>query len=130
MTVDMRLGADTEMLERVCESGSDHWRGTVAEMRSAAVSVSPAVMQRYVGIYAGIWAGAPRQVDVALADGQLVIRINDDPEALPLTPLSDTLFQSADNGYAYDFVSDSNGPATDVVEIHVSGGYKFSRRQK
>lgn len=128
VTVDMTLAADTEMLERVCESSSDHWLGTVSDIQSAAVTVSPGVLKRYVGAYTGFWGTNPRKVDVALDNGQLVIHINDDPEPLPVTPLSDKLFQSAE-GLAYDFVTNGDGPATDVVEIHVSGGYQYARRR-
>lgn len=128
LTVDMTLAADTELLERVCESGSDHWRGTVSDIQNAAVPVSSDILKRYIGVFSGFWGANPRKVDVALEDGQLVARINDNPEPLPLTPLSNTLFQSADDGLAYDFITNGDGPATDVVEIHVSGGYKYARR--
>lgn len=129
LTVDMTLAADTELLERVCESGSDHWQGTVSDIQSAAVTVSPDVLKRYVGVFTGFWGANPRKVDVALDNGQLVVRINDDPEPEPLTPLSNTLFQSAADGLAYDFITNGDGPATDVVEIHVSGGYQYARRR-
>ena len=128
MTVNMTLAADTELLERVCESGSDHWVGTTSDAQGAAVTVSPEVLTRYVGVYTGFWLTNPRKVDVALTDGQLVIHINDRPEPLPLIPLSEKLFESTE-GLAYDFVTNGNGPATDVVEIHVSGGYQYARRQ-
>jgi hypothetical protein len=128
LAVEMTLAADTEMLERVCESGSDHWLGTASDAQSVAVTVSPEVLARYVGVYTGFWGTNPRKVDVALTNGQLVIHINNDSEPLPLTPLSEKLFQSTE-GLAYDFVTNSNGPATDVVEIHVSGGYQYARRR-
>jgi hypothetical protein len=126
MTVNMTLAADTEMLERVCESGTDHWVGTTSDARR--VTVSPDTLARYVGVYTGFWGVNPRKVSVALANGQLTIHINDDPEALPLVALSEKLFESAE-GLAYDFVCDGGGPATDVVEIHVSGGYRYPRRE-
>lgn len=128
MTVNMNLGADTELLERVCESPSDHWSGTLSDVERAAVSVPPATLGRYVGVYSGFWATNPRKVDVTLVDGRLTIRINDNPEMQPLTPLSDKLFESPE-GLAYDFLTDGTGQATDVVEIHVSGGYKYARRR-
>jgi hypothetical protein len=130
MTVNMTLGADTELLERVCESGSDHWTGTVTDLQNAAVSVTPDVLTRYVGVYTGFWAANPRKVDVALVDGRLLVHTDDDAESVPLTPLSEKLFQSTGpGGLAYEFVTDGKGPATDVVEIHVSGGYKYPRRR-
>jgi hypothetical protein len=128
MRVCTTLGADTELLERVCEASSDGWTGTVSDAQRAAVSVSSEILHRYVGIYAGYWGANPRKVAVTLTDGQLVIHINDEPDALALTPLSQTLLQSAD-GLAYDFVAQGDNPATDVVEIHVSGGYQYARQR-
>jgi hypothetical protein len=129
MVVNMTLAADTEMLERVCERGSDDWVGTTADAQNAGVTVSPEILARYVGVYTGFWGSNPRKVDVALSAGQLVVHINDDREGLPLTPLSEHLFQSmGSGGLAYDFLTNGNGPATDVVEIHVSGGYRYPRR--
>lgn len=129
LTVDMTLAADTELLERVCESGSDHWGGTVSDIQRAAVPVSPDLLKRYVGVFTGFWGANPRKVEVTLDKGQLAVRINDNAESEPLTPLSSTLFQSAADGLAYDFITDGDGPATDVVEIHVSGGYQYARRK-
>src|SRR5262249_9619774 len=54
--VAMALAADTEMLERVCETSSDHWPGN--SLRTSAVNVAADVLARYVGVYAGIWGGA------------------------------------------------------------------------
>lgn len=137
MTLNMTLAADTELLERVCEAGSDGWVGNVSDAQKSAVTVSPEVLSRYVGVYSGFWGATARTVDVALTDGRLVLRINDDPVLLPLTAQSETLFESrpdpasveGGDGLAYEFLTNGGGVATDVVEIHVSGGYKFTRRQ-
>ena len=66
------------------------WSGTVSDIHAAAVAVSPDVLKRYVGVFTGFWGANPRKVDVALDKGQLVVRINDDSESEPLTPLSNT----------------------------------------
>ena len=128
MTVRATLGPDTELLERVCEHSSEEWVGTAANVRDAAVNVPPDVLARYVGVYTGFWVTSPRKVDVRLVDGTLVVRINDDDEELPLTPLSNRLFQSTE-GLAYDFESDGRSAATHVVEDHVSGGYRYARQR-
>jgi len=67
MAVNMTLAADTELLERVCEESSDRWLGTTADIDHAAVTVSPDVLKRYVGVYTGFWGANPRRVDVLLA---------------------------------------------------------------
>jgi hypothetical protein len=124
--VNMELAADTEMIEAVCETGSEHWVGRLSDGRTSAVSVAPEVLAKYVGVYSGFWAGRPRKVEVALAGGELVARINDAPQRVPLVAQSDTLFEST-GGLSYRFIIEDSGPATHVVEIHVSGDYKFAR---
>lgn len=127
LTIDMSLDADTNLLERVCETGSEDWSGTVSDILDAAVTVSPDILERYTGVFSGFWGANPVKVDVALENGQLVIHRNDGPLPMPLTPISETLFQNVVDGLTYDFITNGDGPATDVVEIHVSGGYTFPR---
>ena len=57
--------------------------------------------------------------------GELVATINDAPQSVPLVAQSDTLFESG--GLGYRFVMEGSGRATHVVEIHVSGDYKYAR---
>ena len=54
LMVNMQLAADTEILEAVCETSSDHW-GTPSE-RTSAVRVAPDVLAKYIGSYSGFWA--------------------------------------------------------------------------
>ena len=115
----MELAADTEMLERVCETGSYDWVGRASDTLSSAVNVAPDVLATYVGVYSGFWAARPRKVEVALSGGKLVAIIDDDAQPVPLVPQSDTLFESS-SGLGYRFVRNGGGPATHVVEIHVS----------
>ena len=126
--VNMELAADTEMLEAVCETDSDLWVGRTSDARTAAVSVAPDVLARYVGVYSGFWQGRPRTVEVALSAGELVATINGATPPLPLVAWSETLFESSE-GLGYRFVRDGSGPATHVVEIHVSGDYQYARRR-
>jgi hypothetical protein len=46
-------------------------------------------------------------------------------ESRPLVPQSQTLFEG--QGLGYQFIVDDKGVATDVVEIHVSGPWRFPR---
>jgi len=125
-TVNMELAADTEMLEAVCETGSDHWVGRW--LGSSAVSVAADLLARYAGVYVGIWAGRPRTVEIALSAGQLVAIIDGGKQSLPLAAQSDTLFESSE-GLGYRFILDGSGSATHVEEIHVSGDYRLARRR-
>ena len=126
LVVNMELAADTEMLETVCETSSDHW-GTPSEPASA-VSVPPDVLAKYVGTYSGIWAGRPRTIEVSLSAGELVATIDGATRPIPLVALSETVFESTE-GLGYRFASAGSGPATHVEEIHVSGDFKFNRRR-
>jgi hypothetical protein len=126
LLVDMELAADTEMLETVCETSSDHW-ASPSEPRSA-VSVAPDVLERYVGTYSGVWAGRPRIVAVSLSAGELLVTIDDATQPIPLLALSETVFESAE-GLGYRFVTQGGGPAIAVEEIHVSGDFRFERRR-
>ena len=128
LVVNMEIAADTEMLERVCETGSDHWVGRASDALTSAVNVAPDVLAAYVGVYSGFWAARPRKVEVALSGGHLVAIIDDDPQPVRLVPQSDTLFVSSD-GLGYRFVRHGGDPVTHVVEIHVSGDYHYERRR-
>ncbi len=130
------LAADTEMIEQVCELTSDHW----SNMSDGSVSVAPDILARYVGVYSGIYGGRKRSLEVTLAGNQLMMKIVGvvdegglgavglDPEALrPLVPRSQTLFEGA--GLGYEFVVNDKGEATDLIEVHISGPYKFARQK-
>jgi hypothetical protein len=134
---NMALAADTEMLESICEWSSDNWTVTDA----AKVSVPPDVLARYVGVYSGIYGGNKRTIEVSLSGGQLMVKIVGaadiegglgtaglDPDAAqPLVPRSQTLFEGF--GLGFQFVVDDKGAVTDLVEIHISGPYKFPRER-
>ena len=138
-TENMRLAVDTEMLESICEWSSDHWAGTVSD--AAPVTVPPDVLAKYVGTYGGIYGGRDRTIDVSLSGGQLMVKIVGaadiegglgtaglDPNAAqPLVPRSQTLFEGL--GLGFQFVVNDRGVVTDVIEIHISGPYKFPRRR-
>jgi hypothetical protein len=129
-TADMRLQADTEMLESICEKSSEHWTGTAADAERAAVTVAPDVLARYVGVYGGVYLNTKRTIDVTLSGGQLIARVVgaaaiDGGEMRPLVPRSDTLFEGV--GLGYQFILDEKGVATAVVEIKVNGPITYTR---
>jgi hypothetical protein len=139
-TLHMELEADTEMLESVCERGSDDWEGTLSDAASRGVTVPPDVLARYVGSYTGIYGGGERTYEVSLSDGQLIATIvgSYQPQGLgaagldegaprALVPLSETLFEGL--GLGYRFIVNDDGVATDLIVTHVSGDYNYSRRQ-
>jgi hypothetical protein len=137
-TVDMTLGADTEMLESVCEKTSDAWAGSLSDAANQGVSVSPGVLARYVGVYTGTYGGNPRTWEVTLSDGRLITRITgpdiegglgavglDEGAPRALVPQSQTVFEGL--GLGFRFLVDDKGLATALVVIHISGPYTYSR---
>jgi hypothetical protein len=129
-TANMTRAADTEMLEAVCERSSELWTGSVSDAANSTVTVAPDVLARYVGVYRGFWFANRRTVEVSLSGGQLIAKIADGTiagdESRPLVPQSQTLFEGL--GLGYQFIVDDKGVATDVVEIHVSGPWRFPRQ--
>ena len=131
-TARMTLAPDTDMLEAICERSSDHWTGTRTEATSRAVTVPPEVLARYVGVYKGDYLGRARSVEVTLSGGQLIARVIggalvDGGEIRPLVPQSERLFEGA--GLYYEFLVDDKGVATDVVQINITGPYRFARQR-
>ena len=139
-TVDMELAADTDMREAVCERSSKDWVGSLSDAANPAVSVPPEVLARYVGVYTGIYGGNERTYEVSLSGGQLFATIVgpysgaglgapglDEGAPRPLVPRSETLFDGL--GLGYRFIVNDEGVATDLMLIHVSGDYQYSRQR-
>ena len=135
----MQLVTDTEMLEAVCEKSSEHWEASPSN--TAAVTLPPDVLAKYVGVYSGVYGGQKRTIEVLMSGGQLALKIvgadniegglgaqSLDPNApRPLLARSQTKFEAT--GLGYEFVVDSKGVPTDLLEIHISGPYKFARQK-
>jgi len=127
VSVPLELRADTEMLETVCEEGSDRWVGTVSQVRRNTVPVPRETLAQYVGVYRGMWATNVRTVRVRL-EGD-VLRVNGIyGEDVDLIPESATFFAGTD-GLTYEFVVRDRGSATHVIERHVSGDYSYARQE-
>jgi hypothetical protein len=131
-TANMALAPDTEMLEAICERSSDHWAGSLSDAAGTAVTIPPDVLARYVGVYKGFYGVRPRTVEVSLSGGQLTARVTgsasvDGGEMRPLVPQTQTLFEGL--GLGYQFVVDDKGDATALVEVHISGPYRYARER-
>jgi hypothetical protein len=125
------LTPDTEMLEAYCdrvqsEKRSEHWVGKVSDDERTAVTVAPEAMAKYAGVYKGFWAGRPRLVEITFTGGSLYVAV-DGRERVPLQGQSPTKFNG--NGLSYEFIRNAEGAATHVIEIHVSGDYKYERQK-
>jgi hypothetical protein len=125
-----QLAADTELLESVCNENPDngqlHWVGKASDAERAKVNVAPEILAKYTGVYRGQYLRGPRTVEVSLSGDSLSVAVNGGPKR-PLIPQSETSFSGT--GLSYEFIRDARGVATDVVEGHVSGDYKFARQK-
>jgi hypothetical protein len=125
-----RLAADTELMEAVCnefsDNGQEHWVGKVSDAEKSAVKVAPETLGKYVGTYKGLYLERPRTVEVTFSDAKLFVSVNGGPKQ-PIVPQSETSFSGT--GLTYKFIRDDHGMATDLVEGHISGDYKFPRQK-
>lgn len=136
--ISMRIVADDEMLETVCDEASEgmkHWGGEVTEAQEENVEVAPEILSRYVGIYTGSWLSRPTTIDVTLEDGGLFLErtppyqtagTNIESEKSELIPVSDTAFECA-CGIGFIFSAEDGEMAAELSEIHVSGAWTFTR---
>jgi hypothetical protein len=120
------------MLEAVCERTSEQWVGTLSDAAKSGVTVAPGILARYVGLYSGAYLAYKRTIEVSLSGGQLIARVSggagvDGGEIRPLVPQSATLFEGG--GLAYQFIVDGSGAATDLVQINITGPYRFARQR-
>jgi hypothetical protein len=123
------LVVDTELLETVCneneDSGQQHWVGKVSDAEKSGVKLAPEILAKYVGVYKGQYIGGLRTVEVTFSGGTLFIAVNGGPKQ-PIFPQSETSFSGT--GLVYQFTRDGQGIATEIVEGHVSGDYKYERQ--
>ena len=128
--LNAQLSADTELMESVCnesaDNGQQHWVGKASDAERTKVNVAPEVLAKYAGTYKGIYLRGQRTVEVSLSGGELFVAIEGGPKR-PLTPQSQTIFSGT--GLSYRFIQDDHGMATHVVEVHVSGDYKYERQK-
>ncbi len=125
--IEMEFVADNELLETVCSEASEgrsHWGGEITEIEESVVEVAPEILAKYIGTYRGYWLRNLITVEVTLEDGELFLQRNNGAK-LQLLPQSETAFMGGSFGYI--FPVEDEGMATEVSEVHVSGGWTFSR---
>ena len=128
--IHSRFAADTELIEAACNefpnNEQTHWIGKISDAQTHAVKVAPEILAKYVGVYRGIYLRNNEAVEVTLSDGKLFIAVNGGEKRLVI-PQSETQFAGA--GLGYQFIRDSQGNATHLVESRVSGDYKYERQK-
>jgi hypothetical protein len=126
------LTADTELLEYVCNEGPsqrEHYVGKASDDQKSKVPVAPDVLAKYVGTYQelDLWGPGPhpRVINITASNGELFAELNG--RKAQLVAQSETRF-SGFFQWGISFVMDSQGGApTHLLEMHVSGNYRFTR---
>jgi hypothetical protein len=132
LTAELR--ADTELLEYVCNespSRREHYIGKASDDQKLNVQVAPSVLAKYAGTYQELdnWGPAPhpRVITITTSDGALYAELSGRGKTR-LIAQSDTMF-SGFFGLGIRFALDSEGAVTHLLEMHVSGDYRFTRRK-
>lgn len=122
-SVALNYGADTDMLETICDNERDapHLVGSAKD----AAKIGADVLAKYAGTYRAR-EGPPvvlgffgRTQTFTLVDGQLFMN------AIPLVPQSATMFDSA--AAPVEFFTDARGRATHVVLTANEGQVRYDR---
>jgi hypothetical protein len=128
------LEPDTELLEAVCNEGNqkslDNWVGKASDEKRNEPTVAPEILSKYVGTYVeqDLWGEGPhpRTIQITLSDGRLFAELSNRGKA-QLTAQSDTTFTGL-FGWGIRFVTDSRGVPTQLLEMHISGNYRYTRK--
>jgi hypothetical protein len=134
ISLEAQLAADTELLEYVCNEssgGREHWVGKASDSKKREVKVAAEVLAKYTGTYEelDLWGQGPhpRIIEITVSNGALFADLKGRGK-VQLVAQSDTNF-SGFFGLGIDFVRDAQGVPTHLLEMHVSGNYRFRRKQ-
>jgi hypothetical protein len=132
VALSAELVPDTELLEYVCNESNkslEHWVGTASDEKTSKVKVAPEILAKYVGTYVeqDFWGNRPHPaiIEITVSDGALFAELTGRGK-VRLAAQSDTTF-SGFFGWGIRFVTDSRGTPTHLLEMHVSGDYRFRR---
>ena len=133
VALSAELAADTELLESVCNESTNHelWVGKASDNKASEIKVAPAILAKYAGTYLerDLWGQGPhpRMIEITVS-GQALFAELSGREKVQLVAQSDTTF-SGFYGWGIKFVTDSQGVPTHLLEMHISGDYRFARRK-
>jgi len=134
VTLSAEFTPDTELGEAVCNestAGREHWVGKLSDNKKTEVQVAAEILAKYAGTYEeqDFWGTGPhpRMIEVTVSDGKLIADLKGRGKA-ELVAQSQTLF-SGFWGWGISFVTDSQGMPTHLLEMHVSGNYKYQRKK-
>jgi hypothetical protein len=127
------LHPDTELLEAVCNEGGDknleHWVGKASDEKNSGVTVAPEILARYAGTFVeqDLWGPGPhpRTIQVTVSDGALFAELSNRGK-VQLSPQTENTF-SGFFGWSIRFVTDNRGMTTHLLEMHISGNYRYTK---
>jgi len=132
VALNAELVPDTELLESVCNESKtslEHWVGKASDEKRSEVKVAPEILAKYVGTYEelDLWGNRPHPtiVEITVSDGALFAELKGRAK-VQLVAQSETTF-SGFYGLGIKFVTDGQGAVTHLLEMHVSGNYRFRR---
>ena len=132
LALGAELTADTELLESVCNESKkslDHWVGKASDDKKSEVKVAPEILAKYAGTYQELdpWGNGPhpRMIEITVSNGALFAELKGRGK-VQLIAQSETTF-SGFNGLGIKFVRDGQGVVTHLLEMHISGDYRFRR---
>jgi hypothetical protein len=134
ITLNANFVPDTELMEAVCNestAGHEHWVGKASDEKRNEKKVASETLAKYAGTYReqDLWGQGPhpRIIEITVSDGGLTAELKGRGKT-QLTAQSDTLF-SGFFGWGINFVTDGQGVPTHLLEMHVSGNYRFQREK-
>jgi len=133
VALSAELTADTELLESVCNESTDHglWVGKASDNKESEVKVAPEILAKYAGTYVELdnWGQGPhpRIIEITVSGQTLVAELSGRGKT-QLVAQSESTF-SGFFGWGIKFVTDSQGVPMHLLEMHISGDYRFTRRK-
>ena len=134
VALQAELDADTELLESVCNEtspGFTHWVGKTSDEKKLSVRVAPEILTKYAGTYEeqDLWGVGPhpRIIEITASGDALFAELKGRGKT-QLVAQSETKFAGF-FGLGIEFVRDGQGVPTHLLEVHVSGNYRFQRKR-
>jgi hypothetical protein len=135
-TVALRaeLDPDTELLEAVCNEtngGREHWVGKTSDDKKSNIKVAPEILTKYTGTYEelDLWGVGPhpRIIEITVSGDALFAELKGRGK-VQLMAQSETSFLGF-FGLGIEFVRDGQGIPMHLLEMHVSGNYRFQHKR-
>ena len=129
--LDLRFTPDTELIEFVCletKVYGEHLVGKASDLKKAEPTIDPKILAKYAGNYKelDVWQNEPvlRTIEVTTAGGKLFAAVVG-KQKYQLTAVSESTFTGFGT-WGIRFVMDEKGDVKYLMEMHVSGDYRFT----